>query len=214
MLTLKSCSSGWTPSRDAYNGLANFPVSQPGVRGAFLQLLRNQNFNPLSCRCTPLTSANDGASCGFAIFRRAARKWPDQSIQRRLPGLILNWSLSPINKRLSRATSEDTFRVCSSPDAGVAEMMAQSSGSFRLNQRNVAAFSRVHRSRATSPGREQPGCRPCLHSDAYARSALLYAVLRRPRSWALEDAKTEIIRGVLEYPHTLRRHFTETAVRD
>jgi hypothetical protein len=32
MLTLKACSSGCTPARDAYNGLANFPVSRPGVR--------------------------------------------------------------------------------------------------------------------------------------------------------------------------------------
>src|SRR6201984_1519547 len=27
MLTLKACGSGWTPARDAYNGFANFPVS-------------------------------------------------------------------------------------------------------------------------------------------------------------------------------------------
>jgi hypothetical protein len=48
--------------------------------GAFLQLLRNQNFNRLSCRCTPVR-----ASCGFATFRRVARKWLDQSIQARFP---------------------------------------------------------------------------------------------------------------------------------
>src|SRR6266851_2295036 len=35
MLTLKACGSGWTPALDAYNGLANFPVSQTGVRGHF-----------------------------------------------------------------------------------------------------------------------------------------------------------------------------------
>src|SRR5882762_817045 len=35
MVTLKACSSGWTPANDAYNGLANFPVSQPGVREHF-----------------------------------------------------------------------------------------------------------------------------------------------------------------------------------
>src|SRR6266851_2198537 len=35
MLTLKACSSGWTPAHDGYNGLANFPVSQPGVREHF-----------------------------------------------------------------------------------------------------------------------------------------------------------------------------------
>src|SRR6266436_3816092 len=35
MLTLKACSSGWTPAHDAYNGLANSPVSQPGVREHF-----------------------------------------------------------------------------------------------------------------------------------------------------------------------------------
>jgi len=29
MLTLKACSSGWTPAHDGYNGLANFRVSQP-----------------------------------------------------------------------------------------------------------------------------------------------------------------------------------------
>ena len=29
-------------------------------------------FNGFSCRCTPITSANDGASCGFAIFRQIA----------------------------------------------------------------------------------------------------------------------------------------------
>jgi hypothetical protein len=51
---------------------------------AFVQLLCNQNSNGLSCRCTPITSANDGASCGFAIFRSAAPKWPIQSIQARL----------------------------------------------------------------------------------------------------------------------------------
>src|SRR5260370_38564369 len=52
--------------------------------GAFLQLLRNQNFNRLSCRCTPVTSGNDGASCGFVVFRCGARKWADQSMQTRL----------------------------------------------------------------------------------------------------------------------------------
>src|SRR6266436_624763 len=35
MVTLKACSSGWTPAHDAYNGLANFPVLQPGVREHF-----------------------------------------------------------------------------------------------------------------------------------------------------------------------------------
>jgi hypothetical protein len=35
MLTLKASSSGWTAAHDAYNGLANFPVSQPGVREHF-----------------------------------------------------------------------------------------------------------------------------------------------------------------------------------
>src|SRR5580704_7080525 len=35
MLTLKACGSGWTPARDAYNGLANSPVSQTGVREHF-----------------------------------------------------------------------------------------------------------------------------------------------------------------------------------
>jgi hypothetical protein len=35
MLTLKACGSGRTPARDAYNGLANFPVSQTGVRKHF-----------------------------------------------------------------------------------------------------------------------------------------------------------------------------------
>jgi hypothetical protein len=35
MLTLKAFGSGWTPARDAYNGLANFPVSQTGVRKHF-----------------------------------------------------------------------------------------------------------------------------------------------------------------------------------
>src|SRR6266404_6994900 len=35
MLTLKACSSGWTPAHDAYNGLANSSVSQPGVREHF-----------------------------------------------------------------------------------------------------------------------------------------------------------------------------------
>jgi hypothetical protein len=49
--------------------------------GNIVQLLCNENFNRLSCRCTPITSANDGASCGFAVFRRAARKWPDPSTQ-------------------------------------------------------------------------------------------------------------------------------------
>src|SRR6267142_2302718 len=88
MLTLKACSSGWTPAHDAYNGLANFPVSQPGVREHFYNYCPTRNFNRLSCRCTPVTSANDGASCGFAIFRRVARKWPDQSIQERNPGTI------------------------------------------------------------------------------------------------------------------------------
>ena len=35
MLTLKACGSGWTPARDAYHGLANFPVSQTVVREHF-----------------------------------------------------------------------------------------------------------------------------------------------------------------------------------
>src|SRR6267154_3120299 len=35
MLTLKACGSGWMPARDAYNGLANFPVSQTVVREHF-----------------------------------------------------------------------------------------------------------------------------------------------------------------------------------
>jgi hypothetical protein len=35
MLTLKACGSGWTPARDAYNGLASFPVSQTVVREHF-----------------------------------------------------------------------------------------------------------------------------------------------------------------------------------
>jgi len=61
MFTFNASSSRWTPARDAYNGLADFPVSQTGVR----ELLRNQNFNRLSCRCTPVTSANHGASCGL-----------------------------------------------------------------------------------------------------------------------------------------------------
>src|SRR6266851_10472770 len=101
MPTLKACSSGW-PARDPYNGLANSPVSQPDLRnqatfgwdapilcqeplfGNIVQLLCNENFNRLACRCTPITSANDGASCGSAVFRRAGRKWPDPSTQGRL----------------------------------------------------------------------------------------------------------------------------------
>ena len=51
---------------------------------AFVQLLCNQNFSRLSCRCTPITSANVGASCGFPTFRRPARKWPNQAPQARL----------------------------------------------------------------------------------------------------------------------------------
>src|SRR5712692_4238341 len=66
MLTLKACSCGWTPAGDAYNGLAMFPVSQPGVR--------NQN---------------DRASCGFAILRRAPRKWPDRSLRAHFSLLIV-----------------------------------------------------------------------------------------------------------------------------
>src|SRR5258705_263609 len=42
--------------------------------GAFVQRLCNQNFNGLSYRFAPITSANDGASCGFAIFGNAAPK--------------------------------------------------------------------------------------------------------------------------------------------
>ena len=82
-----------TPGRSfgPYNGLANsrfhtllFGINRlrsdelPHCRakshcsGAFVQLLCNQNFNGLSCRCTLITSANDGASCGFTIFRSAA----------------------------------------------------------------------------------------------------------------------------------------------
>ena len=52
--------------------------------GAFVQLLCNQNFNGISGRCTPITSANDGASCGFPTFRRAVRRSPDQSTHARL----------------------------------------------------------------------------------------------------------------------------------
>jgi hypothetical protein len=47
----------------------------------------------------------------------------------------------------------------------------------RLGNRNggdhPAAFSRIHRAKATSPGREHVGCHPRRHSDAYGRSALL-----------------------------------------
>src|SRR5260370_39496638 len=61
---------------------SRFPRFTDWCSGAFLQLLRNQNFNRLSCRCTPVTSAKDGASCGFAIFRRVARKWPTSQYKR------------------------------------------------------------------------------------------------------------------------------------
>ena len=90
MLTLKACSSGWTPASDAYNGLANsrFHTLLFGINSlrsdelphcwanshcseAFVQLLCNQDSNGLSCRCRPITSANDGASRGFAIIRSA-----------------------------------------------------------------------------------------------------------------------------------------------
>src|SRR6267378_1157867 len=98
MLTLKACSSGWTPARDAYNGLANFPVSQTFVREHFCNYCATRNFNRLSCRCTPVTSVNDGASCGFAIFRRVARKWPDQSIQARLIGFSPAIDRSPLGR--------------------------------------------------------------------------------------------------------------------
>src|ERR1700676_174085 len=93
-----------TPGRSfgPYNGLANsrFHTLLFGINrlrsdallhcwakspcsGAFVQLLCNQNFNGY-IRRTPIMSADDGASCGFAIFRSAAQKWPDQSIQARL----------------------------------------------------------------------------------------------------------------------------------
>src|SRR5258708_26584248 len=38
---------------------SKFPRFTAWCSGAFLQLLRNQNFNRLSCRCTPVTSANE-----------------------------------------------------------------------------------------------------------------------------------------------------------
>jgi len=43
---------------DAYN-VSKFPRFTAWCSGAFLQLLRNQNFNRLSMRGTPVTSAND-----------------------------------------------------------------------------------------------------------------------------------------------------------
>ena len=69
--------------------------------GAFVQLLCNQNFNGLSCRCTPIMSANDGVSCRFAIFRRAARKCPDQSRQARLSVLIRRTNAPSLRVRLA-----------------------------------------------------------------------------------------------------------------
>jgi len=36
---------------------SRFPHFTDWCSEAFLQLLRNQNFNRLSCRCTPVTSA-------------------------------------------------------------------------------------------------------------------------------------------------------------
>src|SRR5260370_41246878 len=91
MLTLKACSSGWTPARDAYNGLANsrFHTLLFGINrlrsdellhcramspcsGAFVQLLCNQNFNCLPCRwtpITPITTVNDGESYGSRVRR-------------------------------------------------------------------------------------------------------------------------------------------------
>ena len=79
MLTLKACSCGWKPAGDAYNGLANFPVSQPGVR--------NQN---------------DRASCGFAILRRAPLKWLDRSLRARLSVLIRVNSISCVATHVLR----------------------------------------------------------------------------------------------------------------
>ena len=83
---------------------------------SILQQLRNRNFNRLSYRCAPVTRANDGASCGFAIFRRAARKWPDQSIQARLDTYVVKLPTS----RLAR----NHFPVAR--DLGVVERMLRS----------------------------------------------------------------------------------------
>jgi hypothetical protein len=80
----------------AYNGLANYPFHSLvfginklrsdkmhfcGAKKPDRQHLCNQNFNGLSRRCMSITRATDGASYGPAIFRRAARKWPDQLIE-------------------------------------------------------------------------------------------------------------------------------------
>src|SRR5260370_24353456 len=53
------------------------------VREQLCNYCATRIFNGLPCRCTPITSVNDGASCGFPTFRRAAPKWRIQSIPAR-----------------------------------------------------------------------------------------------------------------------------------
>jgi hypothetical protein len=84
--------------------------------------LRNQNFNRLSCRCTPVTSANDGASCGFAIFRRVAQKWPDQSNK----GVSGYQSTTDLNFRIARHLCA-IARVPRGPDVPIADVRGPTS---------------------------------------------------------------------------------------
>jgi len=89
----------------------------------------------LSCRCTPITSANDGASCGFALFRSAAPKWPIQSIQALLSVLTPMGEL--ITSRLPVIGSEpQQFRQADFNDASRSQhQLAAGVAQFELSVR-------------------------------------------------------------------------------
>ena len=65
------------------SGDMSYSCAKSRCSEAFVQLLGNQNFYGLPYRRTPITGANNAASCRFAIFHPTP-KWPDQSILARL----------------------------------------------------------------------------------------------------------------------------------
>jgi glyoxylase-like metal-dependent hydrolase (beta-lactamase superfamily II) len=59
---------------------SKFPRFTAWCSGAFLQLLRNQNFNRLACRCTPVTSGNDGVDAFITVEQAdALMDWVEAS---------------------------------------------------------------------------------------------------------------------------------------
>jgi hypothetical protein len=117
MPTLKACASGRRRHAKPTTVLANsqfhtlfFGINRlrsddlPHCRakshcsGAIVQLLCNQNSSGLSRRCTPITSANDGGSCGFAIFRRTGLK-RQTSQYKGVPRLLIRRDESTLIRR-------------------------------------------------------------------------------------------------------------------